>query len=364
MAMVGLILLIACANVANLLLARATARRREIAVRLSIGASRMRVIRQLLTESVVLSSIGGVLGLLFASWGIGVLTLLLANGRENFTLHAELNWNVLAVTLVLSVLTGLVFGLAPAIQATRVDLMPALKEIRPGALAGTAGRGSRVGLSQILVVAQIAFALVLVVAAGLFGRTLSNLHAIELGFNREDVLLFTIAPGAVGYDGPARKRLYGDLRERLSQLPGVRSVSLSDRPLPAGGGTTMLVTAVGVPPPPAAPGERPPNAAGVFSVGPAFFETMQIPLTAGREFDERDDTGATVGGGHQPAAREGPGAGESRRQQNQPWPHNTYEVVGVAGEALFLYLKEDPRPMVYFPYLPGSSSARLRAGPR
>ena len=250
MAMVGLILLIACANVANLLLARATARRREIAVRLSIGASRMRVIRQLLTESVVLSSIGGVLGLAFASWGIGVLTLLLANGRENFTLHAELNWNVLAVTLVLSVLTGLVFGLAPAIQATRVDLMPALKEIRPGALAGTAGRSSsRVGLSQILVVAQIAFALVLVVAAGLFGRTLSNLHAIELGFNRDNVLLFTIVPEAVGYEGPARKRLYGDLRERLSQLPGVRSVSLSDRPLPAGGGTMVPVTAVGVPPP-------------------------------------------------------------------------------------------------------------------
>ncbi len=203
MAMVGLILLIACANVANLLLARATARRREIAVRLSIGASRMRVIRQLLTESVVLSSIGGVLGLLFASWGIGVLTLLLANGRENFTLHAELNWNVLGVTLALSVLTGLVFGLAPAIQATRVDLMPALKEIRPGALAGTAGRSSsRVGLSQILVVAQIAFALVLVVAAGLFGRTLSNLHAIELGFNREDVLLFTISARSGRLRGP------------------------------------------------------------------------------------------------------------------------------------------------------------------
>ena len=233
MAMVGLILLIACANVANLLLARATARRREIAVRLSIGASRMRVIRQLLTESVVLSSIGGVLGLLFASWGIGVLTLLLANGRENFTLHAELNWNVLGVTLVLSVLTGLVFGLAPAIQATRVDLMPALKEIRPGALAGTAG-GARVawGLSQILVVAQIAFALVLVVAAGLFGRTLSNLHAIELGFNREDVLLFTISAQERSVTrAPALKRLYGDLRERLSQLPGVRSVSLSSRSL-------------------------------------------------------------------------------------------------------------------------------------
>jgi macrolide transport system ATP-binding/permease protein len=351
MTMAGLILLIACANVANLLLARATARRREIAVRLSIGASRMRVIRQLLTESVVLSSIGGVLGLAFAWWGIGVLTLLLANGRENFTLHAELNWNVLGVTFVLSVLTGLVFGLAPAIQATRVDLIPALKEIRPGALAGTASRStSRVGLSQILVVAQIAFALVLVVAAGLFGRTLSNLHAIELGFNRADVLLFTIRPGTMGYEGPALRRLYGDLREKLSQVPGVRSVSLSNRPLPAGSGTAAPVTAVGVPPPPAAPGERAPNAAGLFSVGPAFFETMQIPLTAGREFDERDGTeAASVAVINQKLAKvlglENP---VGSRISYGP---NNYEVVGVVGEALFLYLKEDPRPMVYFPYL-------------
>ena len=153
-------------------------------------------------------------------------------------------------------------------------------------------RSSRVGLSQILVVAQIAFALVLVVAAGLFGRTLSNLHAIELGFNREDVLLFTIRPGAVGYQNPALKRLYTDLRERLSQVPGVRSVSLSSRSLPAGGGTMAPVTAVGVPPPLAAPGQRPPNLAGVFTVGPAFFATMQIPLIAGREFDERDGEGA------------------------------------------------------------------------
>jgi predicted permease len=372
MAMVGLILLIACANVANLLLARATARRREIAVRLSIGASRMRVIRQLLTESVVLSSIGGVLGLAFAWWGIRVLTALLANGRENFTLHAELNWNVLGVTLVLSALTGLVFGLAPAIQATRVDLLPALKEIRPGALAGPAVRGwSRVGLSQILVVAQIAFSLVLLVAAGLFGGTLSNLHSIGLGFNRDNVLLFAIMPEAVGYDGPARRRLYRDLRERLGQMPGVRNVSLSNRPLPAGGGTMAPVIASGVPPPPAAPGERAPNAAGLFSVGPAFFETMQIPLTAGREFDERDETGAaSVAVINQRLAKvlglENPvGSIISLAGEN-----TMYEIVGVVGDALFLQLKEDLRPMVYFPYLrdpylrssaPGQMTYEVRA---
>jgi predicted permease len=216
MAMVGSILLIACANVANLLLARATARRREIGVRLSIGASRARVVRQLLTESVVLSIVGGTLGLAFAFWGIDVLTALLANGRENFTLHAGLNWNVLSATIALSVATGLVFGLAPALQATRVDVVPALKEIRPGALVA----GSRVGMSQTLVVTQIALSLVLIVAAGLFGRTLSNLHPIPLGFDRESVLLFTIRPGTAGYQGAALGQLYESLQERLNQVPG------------------------------------------------------------------------------------------------------------------------------------------------
>src|SRR5213078_180579 len=128
--LVGLILSIACANIANLLLARASARKREIALRLSLGAGRFRIIRQLLTESVLLAMLGGMLGVAFAIWGIRFLTLLLANGRENFTLRAELNWHVLAVVAGLSLLTGMLFGLAPALQSTRMDLMHALKEIR------------------------------------------------------------------------------------------------------------------------------------------------------------------------------------------------------------------------------------------
>src|SRR4029077_21235344 len=128
MALAGLILLLACANVASLLLGRATTRGREIALRLSLGAGRLRVVRQLLTESVLLAAVGGALGVMFALWGMRFLTVLLANGQANFTLHAELNWHVLAVAAALSILTGVVFGLAPALQATRVDLMPALKE--------------------------------------------------------------------------------------------------------------------------------------------------------------------------------------------------------------------------------------------
>src|SRR5260370_4589205 len=149
MTMVGLILLLACANVANLLLARSAARRREIALRLSIGASRWRIIRQLMSESVLLASLSGTCGVLCAIWGIRFLTLLLANGRNNFTLRAELNWHVLAATAGLSLLTGLIFGLAPALQATRVDVLPSLKETH--GVHGAARRGlRRLSLAQVL----------------------------------------------------------------------------------------------------------------------------------------------------------------------------------------------------------------------
>src|SRR5262249_21050072 len=165
LALVGLILLIACANIANLLLARAAARKREIALRLSMGAGRARVIRQLLTESVLLASLGGALGIAFAVWGIRFLTLLLAAGREDFTLHATLNWHVLGVLAALSLLTGVVFGLAPALQATRVDLMPALKESRTGQSSTRSFRP--VNLRRVLLVSQIALTLLILMAAGL-----------------------------------------------------------------------------------------------------------------------------------------------------------------------------------------------------
>jgi predicted permease len=192
MGMVGLILAIACANIANLLLARATGRRREMAVRLSLGAGRARVMRQLLTESILLAVMGGLAGLIFAQWGIRALTLLIANGRENFTLHAVLNWHVLAATLGLAVLTGMLFGLAPALQSTRVDLTSALKQTRAAGEVRFRVRRLRVSLSQTLVVSQIAITLLLLVAAGLFVRTLGNLNSIALGFNREHLLLFTV----------------------------------------------------------------------------------------------------------------------------------------------------------------------------
>jgi hypothetical protein len=182
--LVGLILALACANVANLLLARAAARRREIALRLSVGASRARVIRQLLTESVLLASAGGAVGVFLAIWGIRLLTLLLASGKANFTLRAELNWHVIGVAAALSLVTGVLFGLAPALQATRVEVMPALKDTRDG-FAGSRRFFWPASLRQVLVAGQIAISLLMLFAAGLFVRTLSNLESIDLGFNRE-----------------------------------------------------------------------------------------------------------------------------------------------------------------------------------
>ena len=232
MAMVGLILIIACANIANLLLARSTARRREMAVRLSLGAGRMRVVRQLLTESALLSLAGGILGVFVALWGIRSITWLLANGRDNFTLHANLNWPVLGFTLALALVTGLVFGLAPAIQATKLDLTPALKETRAGAQRDPGRRiGFGISLSQVLVASQIAISLLLVVAAGLFGRTLSNLQSVELGFNKENVLLFGLNARQAGYKNAALAQFYADLLNDFRRLPGVRSAGLSQFPL-------------------------------------------------------------------------------------------------------------------------------------
>src|SRR5438105_459488 len=279
--MVGLILAIACANIANLLLARAAARCREMAVRLSLGAGRFRVVRQLLTESLMLASLGGALGVLFAIWGVRSLTLLLSDGQENFTLHAELNWSVLGVTAALSVVCGLLFGLAPAIQSTRPDVMPALKNGR--------GSGPRRRAQQVLVVAQIAISFLILVAAGLFVRTLNKLHSVQLGYARENILLFSLNARQAGHRDREIAIFYADLRKRFESIPGGSSATLSQSSIISAGmaggayrgtmkiGAVTGVTIVG---------------AGVMAAGPRFLTTMQIPILAGREIDERDQPGS------------------------------------------------------------------------
>jgi predicted permease len=282
LALVGLILMIACANIANLLLARAAARTREMAVRLSLGAGRARVIRQLLTESLLLSGIGGALGVAFAVWGIRFLTLLLLNGRgdEPFALTIGVNWRVLGVVAALSVLTGVLFGLAPAIQSTRVDLMPALKVSRA---RGSRAHGTRrLSLSGALVIAQVALTLLILVAAGLFLRTLSNLQSIQLGFNRDQVLTFQLNARQAGHGDPEIVTFYDRLRTEFAAIPGVRSVTLSDSPLlGAGSSFTEVRTSGGAL-----------KSSPVLTVGPDFFSTMQMALRRGRAIEARDLPGA------------------------------------------------------------------------
>jgi len=349
--MVGLILLIACANIANLLLGRAAARQREIAVRLSIGAGRWRIIRQLLTESVLLSLVGGALGVAIAWWGVGVLTSLLAGSREHFTLHARLDWTVLGVTAAISVLTGVIFGLVPAVQATRLRMLPALKVVPAG--ASSAGSG-HLRLGSALIVAQVALSLCLLVAAALFGRTLSKLNGIEVGFDRHNVLLFTVRPRTAGYTGPAVNTLYETLRERVAALPGAESVSLSSRAFPMGGGTMARVTIEGAA---AAPAGQPQSAV-IASVGPYFFETMHMPLAAGRGFTPQDTGTAprTVVVNRLLARRFG---FENPVGRTLAVREDRYEIVGLVDDALAFQLVEERRPMMYFSYLQAPTPASL-----
>jgi macrolide transport system ATP-binding/permease protein len=274
LAMVGMILAITCANIANLLLARAAARRREMAIRLSLGAGRFRIVRQLLTESVMLASLGGALGVLFAIWAVRTLTFLFSKGQESFTLHAELNWTVLGATAALSVVCGVLFGLAPAIQSTRPDLMPELKN------AGGGGSGPRA--QDVLVVAQIAMSFLILVAAGLFVRTLNNLHSVRLGYARENILLFSLNARQAGHRDREMVTFYADLRKRFESIPGVSSATLSQSSIinAARAGQalkgSMKIGAVTI------------EDARVMTAGPRFLTTMQIPILAGREIDDRD----------------------------------------------------------------------------
>jgi macrolide transport system ATP-binding/permease protein len=346
--MVGLILAIACANVANLLLARAAARRREIALRLSVGAGRFRVVRQLLTESVFLASLGGLLGILFAIWGIRFLTLLLANGNPDFTLHAELNWRVLGVAIALSLATGVLFGLAPALQSTRVDVISAMKETRAGQQIGRRAFW-RIGLSQTLIVGQIAVSLLMLIAAGLFVRTLSNLQSIELGFKRENLLLFQLNARKAGHKDPEITAFYGGLLKRFNSIPGVRDASLSNQSLiEAGYGMSLEVHGK-----PASGDNR------MLIVGPAFMRTMQIPIVAGRDIDERDlPDSQPVAVVSEYFARlnfgdENPIGQHVAIRSFPNRPGRDMEVVGICKNVRYGGLRDKARPVIYITYNQG-----------
>jgi macrolide transport system ATP-binding/permease protein len=357
-AMVGFVLAIACANIANLLLGRTTSRRREMAVRLGLGAGRWRIVRQLLTESMVLAILGGVVGVLFALGGVRFLTVLLASGGEGFPLRAELNWHVFGVAVALSITTGLLFGLAPALQATRVDVVPALK----GDRSGERRLGLRFvpfRLNHALVVVQIGLSLLLLAGAGLFVRTLSNLRAVSLGFNRENLLVFKLNARQAGHRDPEITTFYGDLQQRFGEIPGVRNATVSNSPLVGDGTWTSPVVPLGKPAPDHAPDGHGSfgGALGthVLTVGPAFFTTMQIPLLAGREFDERDRVDSPpVAIVNEAWARMNLEDQNPLGQQIVLYPDSKkpqqMEVIGVAKNARYGDLKGEYPPVVYMAF--------------
>jgi predicted permease len=281
MTTVALVLLVACVNIANLLLARAASRRKEIAVRLAVGAGRLRLIRQLLTESLLLAIIGGAAGWFFARLFTRALIGYLPE-QTRVALDIAPDTRVLGFTLAISVLTGLLFGLAPAWQATRVNLTASLKD-----QTGASASRSRLALNKLLVVTQVALSLFLLIGAGLFVRSLRNLRNLDTGFDHENIVQFSIDAGG-GYDLAQRANLYKQMLSRLEALPGARSATLSDYGLLSPYGTLSGVTL---------PGdtkqvyEHP--ICRALSVGPRFFETMKMPILVGREFGPQDESPAT-----------------------------------------------------------------------
>ena len=352
-AIVALILVLVCANVANLLLARAAARQKEIAVRLSIGATRLRLVRQLLTESVLLALVGGALGLLVAYWGRALLPA--AAGQ------APLDWRVLLFTSGVALATGLLFGIAPAVRVTGTAAGEALKE------TGRSIIGSRALLPKALLVIQVAISLVLLIGAGLFLRTVYNLRQVDVGFDPQNMVVFGVNPRLNRYDAARITALYDQLLERLRATPGVRAVTLSNPALLAGGvSTTNFIVQHRSAPEAVADPRSQANVIHRVSIEPSFFATMGMPLVRGRSLDERDNmAGPRVALINEAASRKYfPGEDPmGRRFGTTPETSDQIEIVGVVRDARYNELREAAPPTMYLPYAqspPGAMSVVVR----
>ncbi|MGH9837939.1 MAG: ABC transporter permease [Blastocatellia bacterium] len=346
MGAVGLILLIACANIANLLLSRASVRRKEVAVRLALGASRSRLVRQLLTESVLLALLGGIAGLFFAFLTSDVLLAYIpTESATPIELDVNPDGRVLAFTLLLSLMTGVVCGLAPAFQASKPDLAPALKDEIP-----MIGRGSRrFGLRNLLVISQVALSLVLLIGAGLFLRSLQKLRGLDLGFAARmgDVLLLSVDLEQSRYDRNRGQEFYRILTERLGALPGVRSVSWATVPPVNAGGSRTTVFIREYEPKPDEDMELNFN-----TVGLNYFATLGIPLQRGRDFSDQDTATAprVVIINETFARRYWPGQDAVGKQLSLSGARGPFlEVIGVAKDGKYRSLREAPRPSFYLP---------------
>jgi len=343
MTVVGLLLLIVCTNLANLLLARALGRRKEIAIRLAIGAGRGRLIRQLLTESVLLGLMGGVLGLAVAWWTAKLLVSFQPPVLFKLSLDLGIDGRVLAFTFFVSLLAGVLFGLAPALQATRPQLVPALKD----ELDTVAQRFRRFGLRGSLVIVQVAVSLVLLIGAGLFLRSLIGAQAVDPGFERERAAIMVVAPELAGYDRTRTENLFSDLRERARSIPGVEAVSLASR-LPLG--VSVNINALYVEGADTPPDDPPSIDVTVVSAG--YFETMRIPLLQGRDFRDQDDDSApsVVIVSEAAARRFWPGENPIGKRLRLGAPDGELrEIIAVAQDTKVRTLGEEPRPYLYRP---------------
>jgi predicted permease len=278
MALVALVLLIACANVANLMIARAVGRRKEMAIQLALGASRGDIVRQILVESVALSLAGGALGVLLASWTGGMLVRLLPFGSLTSALTSDPDLRVLAFTAAVSIVSGIFFGLAPALQTTSPNVSSTLKE----RAANVAGGSAQVLYRKALVVVQVALSPVLLIGAGLFLRSLSNLRDIDPGFKTDHLISFSINPSLNGYDTPRAISLFDQLIANSKAQPGVTATGISDTPLLTGDDQLSSVEVPGREP---RETDETPN---LDLVNPAFFRALGMVLLEGREFTDAD----------------------------------------------------------------------------
>jgi predicted permease len=325
-----IVLLIVCANVANLLLSRATTRHREISVRLSMGATRGRLVRQLLTESLLLSSLGGVLGVLVGYWSRALLP---------FGQKAPLDWRVFGFVAGVSLLTGIVFGLLPALRATGVDLAGAMKE------SSRSVTGSRTILSKGLVVLQVAMSVVLLVGAGLFLRTLENLKSVDVGFDSKNLLMFSLNPGVNRYDPARSAQVFRQVLERMSSLPGVTATALTRTPLLSGSTSTSSMWTQGQTSETAAEENM-----YMMDVSPAFFATLGIPVQRGRAFTDHDGTTAPkVAILNEAAARKlfADGDALGRRIGGSFEKSGEYEIVGVVRDTKYASVRDPGPPTMY-----------------
>ena len=359
MIVVGLVLLIACANVANLLLARAAGRQKEIAVRLAIGAGRARLVCQLLMETLVVSVLGGLTGLLFAWWGVRVMMDLLPKRAIPTELNLTPDLRVLGFAFAASLLTGLICGLAPALQSTRPNLVTALKS------ETAAARRSRFDLRRILVVAQVAISLLLLIGAGLFVRSLSNLQNLDPGFLRESVLLVSVSPQSSGYQGQRLRDYYERLLAKVGAYPDVRAASLANITPLSGSQWNGDVAIQGYQ---WKPDEKP--YIDFNAVSPHFFETLGIPLIAGRDFRDTDSPAVTPDPKPKPDPADKtkgprvviinetmakrffshqPAIGARLCRDSKFKMEESYEIVGVVKDAKYFGLREATDSMIYVP---------------